>query len=218
MALTYRAEEAIRMIQASLGVNVTYQRLKHLDDNELLGDVERSDGRHRLYTLGQIERATVAIALLELGMEVRWVKALMNEPKIPVLPDEPRAAMRVLTSGKTTDFDDDALYAIDFAQTYWAGLTLLETKVYSMLKVFSYLTAHTPEVCDAIDHVTRATKARLEELAKTWETKGRRHSSTAQNLRRRKQRVSSMEQGYAKVRLLQKELVRKLAESASPKT
>jgi DNA-binding transcriptional MerR regulator len=218
VALSYKADEAIRMIQGSLGAHVTYQRLKHLDDNELLGEVERTEGGHRLYSLEQIERATVAIALLELGMEVRWVKALMKEPKIPTLPGEPSAAIAALTSDKTTDFDDDTFYAIDFALDYGAGLELLKTKVLAINKVFSYLTERTPEICDAIAHVTSEAKGRLKERAEASEKEGPPDGSTARHLRKRMQRLGNLEQRNGKLRLQLKDLLWKLAESPRLKT
>jgi DNA-binding transcriptional MerR regulator len=82
VALQYRPEDAIRMIQADLDINVTYQRLKHLDDKGILGVVARSRGGHRTYTISQIEKATIALAALEIGFQMEEVKSLIDESKM----------------------------------------------------------------------------------------------------------------------------------------
>ncbi len=78
MPILYKTEDAINMISGNLRVGVTHQRLKHLDDHGLLGTLTRTKGGHRVYTVQQIEAATVAIAFLELGYSVEEIKILMG--------------------------------------------------------------------------------------------------------------------------------------------
>jgi len=74
----YHPEDVKKLIFDRLNVNVTHQRLKLLDDAGILGEVERSEGGHRLFTLDQVRLATSAIALLEVGLPMETVTAFVR--------------------------------------------------------------------------------------------------------------------------------------------
>ena len=65
--MKFKPGEFIRELEIELGITITYQRIKNLEDMDILQDIERTGGNHRIFTDEHLHLAKVALAMSEIG-------------------------------------------------------------------------------------------------------------------------------------------------------